>query len=86
MKRIQPAAVKLELGFCDKDKTLRMLTALASDPRVGVNIIKARITDHSAWLELELTGQSPRILEVGEILNEAASVKDPSWKPFSRAS
>jgi hypothetical protein len=86
MKRIQPAPVTLELGFSDKDKTLQMLTALASDPRVGVNILKARITEHSAWLELELTGQSPRIFEVGDLLNEAASVKDPSWKPYSRAS
>ena len=86
MKRFQPAELILELGFSDKDKTLRMLTALSSDPSVGINILKARITEYTAWLELELTGQSPRIFEVGDLLNEAAAVKDPSWKPYSRAS
>jgi hypothetical protein len=86
MKRLQPPVLNLELGFSDKDKTLRMLTALASDPRVSVNIMKARITECSAWLELELQGQSPRIFEVADLLNEAANVKDPSWRPFSRAS
>lgn len=86
MKRFPPAVLNLELGFSDKDKTLKLLTVLASDPRVGVNIMKARITEYSAWLELELTGQSPRVFEVGELLNEAATVKDPTWKPYSRAS
>ncbi|HXX92312.1 MAG TPA: hypothetical protein VEN81_01680 [Planctomycetota bacterium] len=86
MKRMPPAVLKLEVGFADKEKTLRMLKALASDSRVGVNILKARITDQSAWLELELTGQSPRIFEVGDLLNEAACLKDPAWKPHSRAS
>ena len=86
MKRVTTPALTLELGFSDKDGTLRLLQALALDPRVTVNILKARITEHYAWVELELIGQGPRLLEVASLLNEAAIEKDPDWRPVSRAS
>jgi hypothetical protein len=86
MKRLKRPAVELELGFADKDKTLKLLQSLALDSRVAVNIMKARITEDSAWLVLELKGQSPRLFEVASLLNDAATVKDPEWRPVSRAS
>jgi len=86
MKRFQPVVLTLELGFSYKNKTLRFLKALAPDPRVSVNILKARITETSASLKLELRGQTPRLFEVATLLQEAATVKDPSWSPFSRVS
>jgi len=86
IQRIKPPVVTLELGFADKDKTLALLQTLANDRRVAVNIMKARITEDSAWLELDLVGPYPRLFEVAELLNEAASVKDPGWRPVSRAS
>lgn len=88
MKRVASPSptVTLELGFSDKEKTLTLLRSLASDPRVSVNIMKARITDVSAWMELELKGQGPRLFEVAALLNESACIKDPNWRPVSRAS
>jgi len=86
MKRFPPVVLKLELGFADKDKTLRLLQALAPDTRVSVNIVKARITETSASLQLELRGQTPRLFEVATLLQQAATEKDPSWRPFSRVS
>ena len=86
MKRCQTPDMTLELGFTNKDVALRLLQSLAPDPRVSVNIMKARITEDSAWLELELTGQGPRVMEVAALLNDAATLKDPGWRPLSRAS
>jgi hypothetical protein len=86
MRRLPPPATVLELGFSDKHQALRLLTALAADPRVSVFINRARITEHSAWLRLELEGESPRIVEVATLLNDAATIKDPSWRPVTRAS
>jgi len=77
MKRSKPPVVVLELGFCDKDKALTLLQSLALDSRVAVNIMKARITEDSAWLELELKGPSPLVFDVASLLNEAATMKDP---------
>jgi hypothetical protein len=86
MKRMKAPVVLLELGFSDKEKTLKLLKSLAQDPRVAVNIMRARLTEDSAWLVLELKGQSPRLFEVATLLNDAATVKDPEWRPVSRAS
>jgi len=86
MKRVTTPALILELGFSDKDRTLRLLQSLSQDPRVSVNIMKARITENYAWLELELLGQGPRLIEVARLLNETATEKDPEWRPVPRAS
>ncbi|HLY09309.1 MAG TPA: hypothetical protein VKW04_08415 [Planctomycetota bacterium] len=86
MKRWTTPTVTLELGFTDKNEPLKLLQTLAQDARVAVNIVKARITEDSAWLELELKGPSPRLLEVASLLNDAATQKDPGWRPVSRAS
>lgn len=86
MKRLKPPVVLLELGFSDKDQALKLLKSLAQDARIAVNIMKARITEDSAWLALELKGPSPRLFEVACLLNDAATLKDPEWRPVSRAS
>jgi hypothetical protein len=86
MKRFEMTTLDLELVYSDKDKALALLTSLAADRSVSVNILKARITEHSAWLQLELQGQTPRVQETAALLNREASIQDPSWRPFSRAS
>ena len=86
MKRVTSPGLTLVLGFSDKDRTLRLLRSLSLDPRVSVNILKARITEHYAWLQLELIGQGDRLIEVASLLNEAATDKDPDGRPASRAS
>jgi hypothetical protein len=86
LKRVSTPTLTLELGFSDKDRTLRLLQSLSQDPRVSVNIMKARITENYAWLQLELLGQDPRRAEVALLLNEVATEKDPEWRPVPRAS
>ena len=86
MKRVTSPGLTLRLGFADKERTLMLLQSLAQDSRVSVNIMKARITENYARLELELIGQGPRLIEVASLLNEAATEKDPEWRPVSRAS
>jgi hypothetical protein len=86
MKKVAPTVLNLELVFNDKARTLRLMRALDADTNVSVNILKARLTPDMAWMELELRGHNPRLDEVAALLSEAASVKDPFWKPFSRAS
>ena len=86
MKRVTTPTLTLELGFADKERTLGLLRSLAQDPGVSVNIMKARITEHYAWVELELIGEGPRLFEVASLLNEAATEKDPGGRPVSRAS
>jgi hypothetical protein len=86
MKRVTTPTLRLELGFAGRDRTLKLLQTLAQDPRVSVNIMRARITEDYASLELELVGEGARVVEVASILNEAATVKDPGWRPVSRAS
>ena len=86
MKRVTSPGLTLRLGFADKERTLMLLQSLAQDPRVSVNIMKARITENYAWLQLELLGQDPRRAEVALLLNEVATEKDPEWRPVPRAS
>ena len=86
MKRLKKTTLDLELAFSDKHKALALLGSLAGDASVRVNILKARITEHSAWLQLELQGETARVHETATLLNQEASIKDPSWRPFSRAS
>jgi hypothetical protein len=85
-KRVKPPTLTLVLGFSDKDGALEMLQSLARDGRVSVNIMKARITETHAWLELVLEGPSPRVFDVAALLQDAATTKDPHWRPTSRAS
>ncbi len=84
-KRVTPPTLTLELGFSDKDRALDLLRSLARDGRVSVNIMKARITEAHARLELVLEGPSPRVFDVASLLQDAATTKDPHWRPTSRA-
>ncbi|HZE99064.1 MAG TPA: hypothetical protein VE981_18810 [Planctomycetota bacterium] len=86
MKRCTEATLNLELGFADKDVALNLLNSLSEDRRVAVNITRARITESSAFLCLELRGPGPRICEVAALLNSRASLKDDFWRPTTRAS
>lgn len=86
MKRRDRPTLTLHLGFSDKDAALALLHSLAQDGRVNVNIMKARITEHYAQLELELVGSWPRLFDVASLLQGSATHKDPDWRPTSRAS
>lgn len=86
MNRRDRPTLTLRLGFADKDGALDLLQSLARDRRVTVNIMKARITEHHAWLELELDGPWPRLFEVASQLQKAATHRDPDWRPTTRAS
>jgi hypothetical protein len=86
MKQVSSSPRTLNLGFSDKDGALRLLQSLALDARVSVNIMRARITEDHAWLELELEGPALRVAEVAALLQDAATMKDPDWRPASRAS
>jgi hypothetical protein len=86
MRQTCETVLNLELGFADKERTLRLLDSLWLDPRTVVNIMRARITERHAQLSLELRGPSYRVAEVASLLTEAASSKDPRWRPRSQAS
>jgi hypothetical protein len=86
MKRRPESIINLELGFADKDRTLSLLNLLSKDGTVAVNIMRARITEDSAWLVLELCGEESRVLDVAKLLTDAASVNGPVGPLFSRAS
>jgi hypothetical protein len=86
MKKPGPTVLCLELEFNDKPRTLRLLEILAGDAGVSVDILRARLDDNWAWMALELRGANPRLREVAGLLSDAACVKDPYWKPHSRAS
>ena len=86
MKKLEPMVLNLKLFFSDKPRTLELLRALDADPRVSVGILKARLCEDTAWMELELRGYNPRLSEVATLLNDIAAGKDPHWKPVSRAS
>jgi hypothetical protein len=86
MKQFQPSARTLTLRTCNQDKLLTVLKDLANESKVAVNITKARITDHSALLELELRGECPRLFEVAELLHEAAGLQQLPQSPKTRVS
>ncbi len=86
MKKIETPTITLTLGFADKNRALALLRSLDAEAAIEVHLMKARITEYAAWLELELVGDLPRLREVASLLNEAASVKDPGWRPMSKAS
>jgi hypothetical protein len=86
MKQLQPSALTLTLSTCNQDKLLELLKTLACESKVAVNIMKGRITDHSAWLELELRGESPRLFEIATLLHETAGLQKLPRRPESRVS
>jgi hypothetical protein len=77
----------LELSFDDKEGTLRLLELLEAEGKVQVNIMRARLDERSAWMSLELQGAELRqVWDAAARLQEAACIKDASWKSSSQAS
>ena len=53
--------VHLEVYFADRSLSKPAILELSRDSSISVNILRGRLTETSAWFELELSGSPSRV-------------------------